>query len=84
MKDSEVEVEHLETYKIEEENYDLIFNIDTEEMTIEYYNPLEDEDYSVTIKDIDGFHLDESPEKDLSKLQKYFEYFRNYKGKPNC
>jgi len=69
-----IEIENVESYKIELPDGNLIFYPVFQEMIFEYYDKIEDEDYEVLIWNKDGFQTFNTPfDKD-----KYLTIFKNY------
>jgi len=72
-------VEKLERYSILLDTYSIYYYPSTNEMTIEFFSDIDEEEYEVTIYDVSGFHLEESPIKDEVLLTTYLNLFKEQK-----
>ena len=74
-----IDVERRERYTITLDEYSIYFYPMSQEMTIEFFSMVDEEEYEVTIYDESGFHLEESPIKDEVLLLKYLDLFKEQK-----
>jgi len=74
------EIEELNVFKLEMDDLVYLFYPELNIINIEYYDSKEDDDFFVTIYYEGAFHLEESSEKDLNKLNKILNIFIKYAG----
>jgi hypothetical protein len=79
MNSDTIELESLEVFKIQDGELSYLYYPTLKIINVEYYDNNEDCDFFITIYYDGQFHLDESPEKDLNKLNSYLSFFQNFK-----
>jgi hypothetical protein len=73
-------IDYLKKSVLEFDNYTLAWYPSIKEMWIEFYDSIDDDDYELCIWNADGFHVEESPEKDVDLLAKQLQFFEQYGG----
>lgn len=76
---SDIHIENYERYKIELDNVSLLYYPSLSILNIEFWDSVEEDDVEVTIWDDTGYHLENSPIKDISILEKYLQMFKEIK-----
>lgn len=76
---SDIHIENYERYRIELDNVSLLYYPSLSILNIEFWDSAEEDDVEITIWDETGYHLENSPIKDLSILEKYLQMFKEIK-----